>query len=268
MRTHSKYRGESSPKKFARYVFWQTVLEEMGEAAFHSGDFLVLASEEAGDVAVLLAMGVHQGHIVAVDVDSTAVSKAREKFPNVDIRHVEAGKYLEETKHVFDAIHLDFCSALNNDVMTTTSIAANWLHKRHGTLGVGFMLGREHHYMDWFQKEKVWLSDSPEQALIVRGRLIDHCIGTASGRRIYPKWLGRYQSTTVKGRGAPMGLYLGSRKKLRGDIKIDVFEFGSTDISPLARQLGNKALGLLNITPQTLRAIRANATRRGIPWNK
>lgn len=267
MPVYRKYRGESSPKKFARYTFWSTVAEEMGDAFIRS-DFLVLSSEEAGDVSVLLAMGVPAEHIVAVDIDATAVKKASAKFPNVEFHHAEVGRYLQTTKHVFGAIYLDFCSALNPETIRTACIAAQWLHKKHGMLGVGFMVGREHHYQEWFQNERVWLSDSPEQALIVRGRLIDQKVGCVTPAWLYPRWLGRYRSTTAKGRGAPMGIYLGGRQKPSGNIKISVFEPGSADITPLALELGDRALGLLNITPTTLAAIRANATRRGIAWNK
>lgn len=65
-----QYRGESPAKKFARWGFWLEVRAQLGKERFLEGEHLVLASAEAGDVSVLLGMGVKPRNIMAIDMDA------------------------------------------------------------------------------------------------------------------------------------------------------------------------------------------------------
>lgn len=110
-----RYRGESYQKKIARAAFWQKVDYSM--FGFQDARFLVLASENGGDISTLLSLGIDREQIVAVDIDRGAADKCRERWGD-PVHHmdiVEAATSLGR----FDVVHADFCGVTSAKVMDT-----------------------------------------------------------------------------------------------------------------------------------------------------
>ena len=142
---HNKdYKGEVPSKKMTRLTFWLLIRQHLGTKRFLAGPHLVLASREAGDVSVLLGMGVDIKNIIGVDYVPHEAAQARLKFPGLRVIEKEIGLYAREYKGLpFASIYLDFCSQSGNAIFDTVSLVIKHLVEDDGLLGYNFMVGRE-----------------------------------------------------------------------------------------------------------------------------
>jgi hypothetical protein len=138
------YRGDSPSKKFVRVIYWmQVVALTGGLSRFKQHRHLVLASEEAGDIATLLALGVPSENIVAADLRIKAVRLAQKKFPEVMIHHGDALKIVREYGRTFGSVFLDYCSPITPISRRHTIEVAEAALLDRGVLGCTYIASRE-----------------------------------------------------------------------------------------------------------------------------
>lgn len=125
-------------------LFWQEVRRRM-PWRFEQGRFLVITSQYAGDVSVLLAMRVKPENIYGVDVDRHAVDAARYKYPHVKFEQCafwEAVQAFPELRKGIDCAFIDLCCPLRTPVaQKVIELASQTRELRH--VGFEFMYGRE-----------------------------------------------------------------------------------------------------------------------------
>lgn len=137
------YKGESPSKKVARLVYWDQLVDELGDTFFET-THVVLASREGGDISVLLGLGVDPERIVAVDRVASAIEKCATRFRSYPVRFrvgdvADVARTEADVGHVF----LDLCSPISREsVRTITSVAAAL--RVGSVVGVGILRGREH----------------------------------------------------------------------------------------------------------------------------
>lgn len=137
------YKGESPSKKLARYSFWMSVAGLLGQERFQGGKHLVLASREAGDVSVLLALGVKPKNIIAVDHNAEACALAQKKFPEVRFICDDVAKVARRFNRECISCLLDFCAPMMPRVLDGVLQVALQVLKDDGILGCAFLSARE-----------------------------------------------------------------------------------------------------------------------------
>jgi hypothetical protein len=135
------YKGESPGKKLARARFWAWAAEQRG-SSFATDRHLVLASSWGGDVAVLRAMGVEPGRIVAVDRSRAAAVECARAWPGVDVRCCDARTLVEREGATFGVAHLDFCAQICRETTEVLAVAVEALPVG-AILGTAFLRARE-----------------------------------------------------------------------------------------------------------------------------
>lgn len=135
-----KYRGESPSKKFVRLELWET--GALIVPGFMKLDTLSLASSEAGDVSVLLGLGMNACRIHTVDHDKHEAAAAKWKFPFVNNHFGDVFSYAAKHKKKFGMVFLDFCGPLRE---TTIDNCARLIPRivPGGVLALGLLAGRE-----------------------------------------------------------------------------------------------------------------------------
>ena len=136
------YEGDTSAKKLARAALWLRTFER---ATFdpRQARVLVLSGPSAGDASAVQAFGVQPENIWAVDVDGSAIEKARLLHPDVRFAESDALDFCKKHRHEFDIIFLDFCSPLSRPKVQYLVQCATWACKHNAFVGAGFMYGRE-----------------------------------------------------------------------------------------------------------------------------
>lgn len=134
------YKGETVGKALARCEYWLKV-EGLNPQRFPHCRFLVLCSRECGDVSALVAMGVPQKNITAVDIDAMAIEACRARFPEVDAFHGALNDLPVSKK--FEHIFLDTCSNVGKPLAAQVARTTRRHARLPGTFGVGYMRGRE-----------------------------------------------------------------------------------------------------------------------------
>lgn len=139
MRPKVTYPGDSAAKKISRLAFWLKVRELLGVARFKRGKYLVLASREAGDVSVLLGLGIPIESITAIPKEAAL---ARLKFDGLCVVEEDILMYVRMCRPEYDCICLDFCTWTTPAAVQRVVAAAAALC-RGGLLGCNFLVGRE-----------------------------------------------------------------------------------------------------------------------------
>jgi len=121
----SDYPGDSPAKQIARMQMWNCLLDIMSNnsephdiaardmptwdaSKLRNERFLVLASKACGDVATLIGCGIEPSQIIACDLDTSAISACRDRFPGVEIYH---GDVIEAARKTRPSVaFLDFCA--------------------------------------------------------------------------------------------------------------------------------------------------------------
>lgn len=138
------YKGESLGKKIARAWFWICAREYLGDR-FYTGNHLVLASREGGDVAVLKAMGVAPKRIFAMEISKSAAAEFAAKHPDVNLRVGDVAQTVvdKQIRGTLVCAHLDFCPWFTQNVFDTAVRVARFGLVDRGVLSIGVMKGRE-----------------------------------------------------------------------------------------------------------------------------
>jgi len=138
------YKGESLGKKIARAWFW-VVVQRWLKDDFYTGQHLVLASREGGDVSVLKAMGVPPANIVAMELNAPAAHCFRQKHPDVRVYIGDVAELVNDKRFRSNVVcaHLDFCSWCTDAVVERAVRVARFGMRHNGVLSVGIMKGRE-----------------------------------------------------------------------------------------------------------------------------
>lgn len=263
------YRGDSTNKVIARLSYWLDVRDILGEK-FFNGRHLVLASREAGDVSVLLGLGVPLENIVAFEWDRAAAAEARLKFPGLSIQQRDVGSITDKDGS-FASVFLDFCATANDEHVEKLG-RVMWRMDRPSVFGCGFLIGREQGSMEKISKLKEKLSKSPDavrEAQVARAIYIDQAVEKCAKKCSATLGLPRcyfYQSRSEDSKGLPYCFYMAPVHAWPYDHTgafYDV-EFSDTDFRGLALDLnkgGKRADLLLNIPATTIAAWKAHATR-------
>lgn len=136
------YQGDTDAKRCVRIRYWKAVRAWLG-ADFLTLKHVVLASQDAGDVSVLGAMGVSPKNIVAVDRRADALVEARKANPAARYVHGEVDAVLARLTDV-GSVFFDFCGwASAANVATVVSAARRKCVCEGGVIGVAVMRGRE-----------------------------------------------------------------------------------------------------------------------------
>ena len=137
------YKGDSPSKKWARYEYWMGVCDLMGNEKFRKALHLVLVSREAGDIPVLLLMGVPPQNIIAVDLNPRAASAAQRKWPSVKVVCGDIVNIAAEYKRTIGSAFLDFCNPISHEYVERVMKVARLGLRDSAVLGVAFLCGRE-----------------------------------------------------------------------------------------------------------------------------
>jgi hypothetical protein len=137
------YKGDSPGKKLARLNFWSQVLLHLGSKRFFSGKHLVLASQDGGDIQLLMALGVRPHHIIAVDLDQRALEVCRRAYPDVRYEQGDVAKIVEKYSRSLECAYLDFCGPLSDAMMDRARRVVGAGMKDRSLIGMTFMHGRE-----------------------------------------------------------------------------------------------------------------------------
>lgn len=249
----SNYRGESPGKKETRILGWQMIKDELDEECFVQGPHLVLASQFAGDVSVLLEMGVDPKGIYAIDRDRHELAAAKSRFAdsgvnfklcNFEDAHSELGV------DIFQSAFIDLCGPLS--LITLRSV----LRIQAKVLGYEFMCCREQGSAARYVREK--------------GR-DEH---TARGRLAFLKLHGfnpfvgiYYVSKTETTKGEPMCMAIRSENRERQKVQeIELVEVNATYREQRRRitySKGDRMGKLYNIPKDTVSGWRSWEIRKG-----
>lgn len=223
----SEYSGESIGKKLARLEFWKKVAVWLGPR-FFTEKFLVLASEEGGDISVLTGLGVRPGQIVACDLRAGAVADCETKYPGVRVVHGDVAEVASKCGLQFAAALLDFCGHPTDSALKTVARVGARAIKDRGVLAHAFMIGREQRVLTTgFRNEAEDQLDSTSQELAKTGRTSGaerSLLVRPDGRNRYvyrklkalleparvspiPLWALYYHSSCAWRHGVPMGIY-------------------------------------------------------------
>lgn len=143
MRHNADYRGENPAKKLTRLTFWLLVQQLLGTKRFLVGPHLVLTSGEAGDVSVLLGMGVSIEKIVGVEWKPHEAIKAQLKFPGLRVYQQDVARYAQRGEHRFASAYLDFCCQSGDEAFQRVVTVAKNTMQPDSLIGCNFMVGRE-----------------------------------------------------------------------------------------------------------------------------
>jgi hypothetical protein len=137
------YRGDSWEKRVARVWYWEIVQQELGPR-FSTGTHLVLASQDGGDVATLLAMGVRPDNIVACDTRGDALEAAKARH-SADVHwfHGDVADAAARVGRRAASVFLDFCGHPTESKLATTRLVVDACLGDGTILGLEFARGRE-----------------------------------------------------------------------------------------------------------------------------
>lgn len=168
---NARYDAVDEPliKKHARLVFWQDVAVAFGRD-FLMQRFLVLASATAGDVGVLLGLGVPERQIVGVDLSPRAVQAAAARYPGVRFLCGDVFALAPTVPH--DVALLDFCCQLDSKLLL--SVERYLAECSPELFGYGVMRGREHPGNFFWQMLQEIRANETEGGRLLRGILDRH----------------------------------------------------------------------------------------------
>lgn len=198
------YRGESPPKKQVRILFWREV-ERRLTTKFRSSRHLVVLSKYAGDVSVLIAMGVPPRNVYGVDVDKHAVAAAQRRYPGVRVAHAQFqdafAVFPELSDTLLGCAFIDLCCPISYP--TLQAVLRLGLHSK--LVGFEFQCGRE---IGAVNKSLLTVGKDPAAA---RLRLVQQ--EQVAGRFFSPIQNWSYASHSASHYGKRMVVGLGALKK-------------------------------------------------------
>jgi len=251
----SNYRGESPGKKETRILGWEMIKDELIPESFIQGPHLVLASQFAGDVSVLLEMGVDPKGIHAIDRDKHELAAARSRFEgsgvNFQVCDFEAAHSVLDID-VFESAFIDLCGPLS--LKTLRSV----MKLRTKVTGYEFMCCREQGSAARLSRE-AGRDEHPSKGRLEFLRL--HGFNPFVG--IY------YVSKTETTKGEPMCLALSSSNRDRQKVKTpQLIEINATYKEQRRRitySKGDRMGNLYNIPKETVAGWRSWEVRNGKP---
>lgn len=168
---NARYDAVDEPliKKQARLVFWQDVAVAFGRA-FLEQRFLVLASATAGDVGVLLGLGVPERQIVGVDLSPRAVQTAAARYPRVRFLCGDVFALAPTVPH--DVALFDVCGPMDPQILL--SVERYLAECSPELFGYGVMRGREHPGNFFWQMLQEIRANETDGGRLVRGILDRH----------------------------------------------------------------------------------------------
>jgi len=280
--TSDTYKGESPGKKLARLTFWWCCHTYLGDE-FSRGRFLVLASREGGDVAVLRGMGVGDDQIVAVDRSESALAAFRQKFPSVQAFHGDVAEAAAQHRRVTVAC-LDFCGEISNAALALSMRVKR--RCRPAILGLCFQRGREsprdetrRRALQMSRDYRAMRKSDPESAgpsdLSRMVSALAYLVAQSSGEAPLVPLVINYHSRTRDGAGVPMTMFpvqwapwdVAEQMVARGWPHVAEFTYLSEfDLRRRAVDLAirvnaARAHELLNVSRETFVAWKAHATR-------
>ena len=225
-----QYKGESPSKKLARLFYWNGIQKELGVKRLREKKHLILVSRIAGDIPVLLTMGVPPKNIIAVDINPNAAYAAQEKYPQVRIICGDITKIVKEYRREIATAYLDFCDCLSQQYISKVMEVVKHGLSEQAILGCTFLCGREKdtNLLIAIEKcKKELLEDNRNNDLnfaaisrctVLFGRLA----GEGMKVRIYmkPREALYYMSSTKSSHGVPM--CIASLNTLRAPIGTSV----------------------------------------------
>ena len=143
------YEGETIGKKLARLHVWRSAKDLLGDS-FYKRTHLCLSSRHAGDVSVLLGLGVDPRKIVACDIDQYELWLAKKRVP-VGVRMIHGSVEMVAksiaAKEKIGCAFLDFCGPITRPCFETVRgvVEAMPIGSR-SILVVGNMRGRDRYY--------------------------------------------------------------------------------------------------------------------------
>lgn len=136
------HRGDTLPKRVARFEFWTRVRAWMGPKRWQTARVAYLASHEGGDASVLKALGLPAKQQMAADRDRKALAVFRDLHPDVPTHLGDVGNL--PGQGTYDAMFLDFCGNVNDDTLAACVKASRLLRREdHSVFGVAVMRARE-----------------------------------------------------------------------------------------------------------------------------
>jgi hypothetical protein len=274
---------DAPAKKIARLMTWWTIQKLIPE--FTKQRYLVLVGEEAGDVGVLLGLGVPLGHIAAVDFDKDAVASARKKYPGLGTGTYDVEQLQPEVAYA--CAFLDFCGYMTPKTLGKAVTTAKNCVRDNGIFTCNFQVGREvalhgeltnlrHDYENTLEDVDAW---EGIEIFLARADLLQNELwerGLDQGLVILPKEFIFYQGRTETWKGQPFCTYIATvrradkkkieffkRRKLP-QPKFSLYEGDLLTLRDYALDLakaGERADLLLNVTTSTIAAWKAHETR-------
>ena len=246
----SNYRGESPGKKEARLIVHETNKDELGKRAFIRGPHLVIASQQAGDVSVLLEMGVKPQSIYAIDIDrhELAAAKSRYAGSGVNFHHCDfKNAHRELGVERFETALIDLCAPIR--IATLREVL-----KLNATItGLEFMCCRELGSVARYVRQK-------KQKHPARSRL-DYL----KMQGFHPFVCLYYVSRTETTNGNPMGIVLRTgRRRPKSPTIVDVNATYREQRRKITYSTGPSMGNLYNIPKETVACWRSWEIR----WEK
>jgi len=137
------YRGDSPAKKLARLNFWGHYYGRIDY--WHPA--IVLAGT-GGDIATLIALGVPQSHIVAIDINAQRIRVCKEKFPDVSYFVGDVADVMKENNIESGVVLLDYCGIMSAKCLQTT-IEVSQLIPNDSVLGIATLKCRDRSSIMW-----------------------------------------------------------------------------------------------------------------------
>ena len=204
------YRGESPSKKVARLRYWEGVRRRLG-TRFRNVTHLVLAGPDAGDVQVLLGMGVPPKNIYSFDTDALCVLATQETHPRINSFHGDVFECARECPPFGSAL-FDFCAPMYNHTLQALRSFMQECTRSKAVVGCTFQLGREMEFSEELRSHRRVLGESSptwSASTACRVRLLDQQLSMNLGRSLQSCSALYYNSRTATYSGRPMYMYMG-----------------------------------------------------------
>ena len=142
------YRGDSIPKKLARFLVWYRAIQHgFDERSVH----LAIASRDFGDAYAFVDMGV-PGTLIAVEKDKRAFERARDRWRDIEVTNEDVRETFRRRSDIEHAF-LDLTHPLSPRLIGIASYAAAKMNVNRGParIAINMCRGRDraHPYFDY-----------------------------------------------------------------------------------------------------------------------
>lgn len=123
-------------------MLWTRFQRDLGDTRFREGPHVILASQDTGDIAALMALGAKPSSIIAVDKDPEACLAVLEQFPGVKVINDDIFEVTKMYERKLASIFFDFCSTASLEVIEKISHVLSRV-PNNTSWAVTFAYGRE-----------------------------------------------------------------------------------------------------------------------------